>query len=234
MPGSIKARIVITLPRELIIDLFDVAVSRAREAHELVQQTDLSGRRARELEGQARFRLMERGFQVACEQHGGVLLEGDVIPGTDLRFFQPFMRFGGDGPGVVLGLAAMSAKQEIPTKNRSRLAGVSMNHIVDARLDLDGVGGAPRPGDVFVSLLFTRDRDQAGHIDEVAIGLIDAKYEMFLYYEPIERFLEGYAVPHALPGDDNPTPPLVTLKKVRKVFKPPEMPDAGNADDNTG
>lgn len=228
MPVKIKARIVSTLPRELVLDLFDVAISRAREAHELVKGTDLSGRGARGLEGQARFRLMEKGFQDACEQHGGVPLEGDVIPGTDLRYFQPFMRFGGDRPGVLLGLASMPVRAEIPNKNRSRLAGVSLNHIVSPRLDLDGTGGAPKPGDVFVLLLFARDPGRAGHVDEVAIGLIDSDYASFLFYEPIEKFLEGYATPEA-PTDDGPMPSLVTLKKVRKAFKPPEAPEADDA-----
>jgi hypothetical protein len=177
-PVEIKARIVATLPRDLILDLFDVAVSRAREAHELVQRTDLTGRSARGLEGQARFRLMERGFETACEQHGGVPLEG---------------------AGVLLGLSSMPARREIPSKNRSRLAGVSMNHVVSARLDLDGNGGTPKPGDIFVLLMFARDRDQGGRVDEVAIGLIDSDYATFLFYESIERFLEGYA------GSDAPT-----------------------------
>lgn len=228
--AEIKARIVTTLPRDLILDLYDVAMSRAREAHELVQRTDLSGRSARGLEGQARFRLMEQGFQVACGLHGGVPLEGDVIPGTVLRYFQPFMRFGSDKPGVVLGLASMPARKEIPNKNRSRLAGVSMNHIVSSQLDLDGTGGAPKVGDVFVLLLFARDREHGGRVDEVAIGLIDSDYASFLLYEPIERFLEGYAGFDAPPSDDG-SHPLVTLKKVRKAFLPPETPDSDNAID---
>lgn len=69
---EIKARIVSTLPRDLLIDLLDTAVARARQAHELIRDnTDLTGRSARGLEGQARFRLMEKGFQDTCELHGG-------------------------------------------------------------------------------------------------------------------------------------------------------------------
>ena len=55
---EIKARIVSTLPRDLLIDLLDTAVARARQAHELIRDnTDLTGRGARGLEGQARFRI---------------------------------------------------------------------------------------------------------------------------------------------------------------------------------
>ncbi|MFS8038318.1 hypothetical protein ACI7BZ_15425 [Xanthobacter sp. AM11] len=228
MSDEIKHKITVTLPRELIIDLFDVAVARTREAFELIRDnTDLSGRSARALEGQARFRLMEKGFQDTCEQHGGVRLDGDVIPGTDLRYYQPFMRFGGDKPGVLLGLASMPARSELPTKNRSRLAGVTLNYRLTPRLDLDGTSASPQPGDVFVLLLFARDAGRAGHVDEVAIGVIDAEYAGYLVYESVENFLADYATESAL-GTEQPST-LVTLKKVRKAFKPPETPEADDA-----
>ena len=57
---EIKARIVGTLPRDLLIGLCDMAAARARQADELVHlHTDLSGRSARGLVGQARFRLTD-------------------------------------------------------------------------------------------------------------------------------------------------------------------------------
>lgn len=231
MSDDIKQRILSSLARELIIDLFDVAVSRARQAHELVRDnTDLSGRSARGLEGQARFRLMEKGFQETCERHGGLRLEGDVIPGTDLRYYQSFMRFGGDSPGVLLGLASMSARADMPVKNHSRSAGVTLNYRLTPRLNLDDGTASPKPGDIFVLLLFARDPAQAGKVEEVAIGVIDAEYASYLFYKSVEAFLAAYAAPidDAKSGSETP---LVTLKKTRKSFKPPETPDA---DDNAG
>lgn len=229
MSDEIKHRIVSTLPRELIIDLFDVAVSRARQAHELVRDnTDLRARSARGLEGQARFRLMEKGFQDVCGRHGGLRLDGDVIPGTDLRYYQPFMRFGGDAPGVLLGLASMSARTEIPAKNQSRSAGVTLNYRLTPRLDLDDGTASPKPGDIFVLLLFARDPSQAGQVEEVAIGVVDAEYSSYLFYESVEAFLTGYAAPSADSAGAADSP-LVKLKKTKKAFKPPETPEA---DDN--
>lgn len=229
MTAEIKQRVLSTLPRELVIDLFDVAVSRARQAHELVRDnTDLSGRSARGLEGQARFRLMEKGFQDVCERHGGLRLDGDVIPGTDLRYYQPFMRFGGDAPGVLLGLASMPARTELPVKNQSRSAGVTLNYRLTPRLDLGDGSASPKPGDIFVLLLFARDPAHAGQVEEVAIGVIDAEYAGYLFYESLEAFLAGYAVPTDSAEGESGSP-LVTLKKTRKAFKPPETPEA---DDN--
>lgn len=229
---EIKARIVNILPRDLLIDLFDTAVARARQAHALIRDnTDLTGRSARGLEGQARFRLMEKGFQDTCELHGGMWLEGDVIPGTDLRCYQPFMRFGGDQPGVLLGLASMPEPAEVPAKNRSRFAGVTLNYHLTPRLDLEGDGRTAKPGDIFVLLLFARDPSQGGHLEEVAIGVIDAKYQSFLVYETVETFMVAYAPPTT---ETEPTPesqPLVTLKKTPKAFRPPEQPDSDEAAD---
>jgi hypothetical protein len=229
---EIKARIVSTLPRDLFIDLLDAAEARTRQAHELIRDnTDLTGRSARGLEGQARFRLMEKGFQDTCELHGGMRLEGDVIPGTDLRYYQPFMRFGGDRLGVLLGLASMPEPRELPTKNRSRLAGVTLNYYLTPRLDLEGDGGTAKPGDIFVLFLFARDPSQGGRLREVAIGVIDSEYQGFLAYETVETFMEAYAPPSTETAPAPESPPLVTLKKTPKAFRPPEQPDSDEAAD---
>lgn len=225
---EIKALILSVLSRDLHLDLFDAVSARARQAHELIRDnTDLKGREARGLEGQARFRLMEKGFQDVCEKHGGFRLEGDLIPGNELRTFQPFMRFGGQGAGVILGLASMPAPRELPLKNRSRSAGVTLNYNLAPRLNLEGDGTVAQPGDVFVLLLCARDPLRAGHVEEVAIGVIDSKYKSFLAYEPIQVFLAGYAPPTPPePPSDGTGAKLVKLKAERKPYRAPEQPDS--------
>lgn len=223
---DIKSQIIDVLPRDLLIDLLDSAVARARQAHELILTTDLSGRSARGLEGQARFRLMEKGFQDACEQHGGMRLEGDIIPGTDLRYYQPFMRFGGDRPGILLGLASMSAPNEVPVKNQSRLAGVTLNYRLSPRLDLEGDGRTAKPGDIFVLLLFARDSARGGRLEEVAIGVVDSKYQSYLVYESLEALMAAYTPPPEPEATAESAPATVTLKKKAKTFRAPETPDA--------
>lgn len=231
---EIKARIVSSLPRDLLIDLLDTAAARARQAHELIRDnTDLTGRSARGLEGQARFRLMEKGFQDTCELHGGMRLEGDMIPGTDLRYYQPFMRFGGERLGVLLGLASMPEPREVPVKNQSRLAGVTMNYHLAPHLDLEGSGGAAKPGDIFVLFLFARDPAQGGSLQEVAIGVVDAEYQGFLAYETVEMFMEAYAPPPTEAEPPQVIQPLVTLKKSPKAFKPPEQSGSDEAVDGS-
>ena len=232
---ELKRLIIAKLPRDLVVDLIDMANARALAAHELIRDhTDLEGRSARGLEGQARFRLMEKGFQDACEQHGGVLLAGGVIPGTKLRSFQPFIRFEAEGQGVILGMASMPAPREVPNKNQSRLAGVSLNYALSPRLHLDERD--PRPGDVFVLLLVARDPARGGMIDEIAVGVINSNYESYVLYEPVESFVAGYVpeTPEPQPGQDA-AKPLVSLKRNPQAYKPPEHPDdAEQADDPHG
>jgi hypothetical protein len=212
------------LPRDLLIDLYDMAGAQALKAFEMIRDhAGLDDKRARELVGQARFRMLEKGFVDVCELHGGSALPGGVVPGTGLRAFQPFMRFGGEGPGVVLGLASIPFANELPSKNQSRTAGVMLNAFLTPQLDL----GQPRvkPGDIFVLFLVARDRARVGMIEEVAVGVVDHQYKTYLSYQPLDGFIAGYA-----PGPESPTPEapppspknLVRLKPQRVTYQPPE------------
>ena len=119
--------------------------------------------------------MWEQGFEDVCSLHGARRIEGDVLPGTDLNVYQPFMRFEVDGRGIILSLASMPDVGKLPVKNKSRVAGVSLNYSWSPRLDLDG--GGPKVGDLFATLLVSRDRDLAGQIEEIAIGVIDSVYQ---------------------------------------------------------
>ena len=161
MTDFIKRRLRTTVSKELLIDLEDRLRAEAVKAFEMVRdRAGLNRKRARELEGQARFRMMEEGFENVCQLHGGRLLDGGVIPNTELKVFQPFMRFEAEGKGIILGLAAMPEPKVVPQKNLSRQAGVTMNYHLSPRLDLDGSG--PRVGDIFVLFLVARSREKAG------------------------------------------------------------------------
>jgi len=225
MKNNILNRLVDVLPRDLLVDLTDMGVTKAREAHEIIRDhTTLYGKSARGAEGQIRFRIMEQGFQESCEKYGGLLLEGGLVEGSDLRIFQPFMRFSGEEGdiGVVLGLASMPAKGEMPVKNMSRRAGVSLNYNLTPRLALDE--SDPKPGDIFVLFLVARDPAKSGQIEEIAIGIIDSNYEDFLFYEAIEKFVARYAPPTDIHDDDSDvvSEPLVKLKTKRSIYIPPE------------
>jgi hypothetical protein len=233
---TIRARLRNILSRDLFIDLDDTVRAGSLKAHEIVR--DHAGlkkkRNARGAEGQLRFRILEEDFEETCALHGGRLLDGGVMPNTDLKIHQPFMRFEQDGQGVVLALATMPATGELPAKNKSRLAGVTINYDLSLRLDLDGTG--PKVGDIFAVLLVARDRERAGKIEEIALGVIESNYESYLYYEALDGVLADAADverddPRSSPAETEATTPQVTLKKVVKRFVPPE---ATNSEDEEG
>jgi len=211
------------LPRELVLDLQDAMSAKALQAYEMVRDhAELDGKRARALTGQARFRMQEKAFQEVCSTFGGEPLENDVIPGTDLHVFQPFMRFGGEKSGVIFGMAAMPERATLPHKNMSRRAGVRLNYQLSPRFDFDGSG--PKVGDVFALLLISRDPTNIGRIDEIAVGIIDAEYETFVEYEAIEKFVVGYSTYTAdmITDKHSSRPKLVKLKQTRVPYQPPE------------
>jgi hypothetical protein len=191
---------------------------------------DLDDKRARMCVGRVRFPMQERSFEDVCAHHAGARLDCDVMPGTDLKFFQPFYRFAGDGRGVVLGFASMPEKGRLPAENMSRKAGVAINFDLVPRLDFDGSG--PKVGDVYVLFLVARDPMRPGEVAEVAIGVIDAEYESYLFYESVEGFFASYTEPV---GDERGAEeaPLVKLKAAATAFQPTEQKstdedDSGN------
>jgi hypothetical protein len=223
MAISLKKMLFKVLHKDLLLDLDDRTTAEALKAFEMVRdRAGLDKKRSRELEGQARFRMMEQGFQEVCELHGGHLLDDGLIPRTDLKVFQPFMRFEAKGQGVILGLAAMPDPKAIPTKNKSRLAGVSLNFNLSPRLDFDGSGA--KLSDIFVLFLVARDHERAGKIEEVAIGIISSNYASFLFYEPVDKFLSGLKKGPAPDGAPPKRSSTVKLKKKATPFVPPELP----------
>ena len=84
-------------------------------------------------------------------------------------------------------------------------------------------------------LLCARDVAKGGRLEEVAMGVIDTEYQSFLAYEPIETLMAEFAPPAVKPEPaPEASPPLVTLKKTRKPYKPPQNPDAGKETDEQG
>ncbi|MCA3182958.1 MAG: hypothetical protein INH13_04970 [Cupriavidus sp.] len=224
----------LALTKSLLLALEDGLKGEARKARDIVRDhVGLKNRRrARESEGQLRFRMMEERFEEVCQLYGGKLLDGGVIPTTDLKVFQPFCRFEVDGQGFIFGLAAMSEPKFLPSKNKSRVAAVKINcQLTPGLFDTEG----PKMGDVFVLLLVSRDRERAGIIEEMAIGIIDAKYESFLFYEPLGKFiseLEGVTAPTTVPP--TPAAPSIKLKKGVTPYVPPEaVPEEEKKDTGT-
>jgi len=226
---DIRRTIIDTVPKELWIDLEDRHRAEAFKAHDVVKERlALNAKRSREVEGQIRFRLQEQGYEEVVQYHGGHLVEDGIMPGTDLRVYQPFARFQGQQIGVILGFAAMPEPGKMPAKNKSRAAGVSLNwHLQPSMFDDQK---SVRPNDVFVLFLTARDRSKAGMIEEIAIGVIGADYKDFVFYESLEEFLGGYGTSGENPvgpNDPEPSGAEVKLRSTRKLFLPPEsLPDS--------
>lgn len=218
---DVRCTLLDALPKNLLLDLEDRLRAAALHAFDVVQQElPLNPKRSREAEGQIRFRLQEQAYEEVVCEHGGDLLVDGVMVGTDLKVFQPFARFAGSKVGVILGFAAMPEPRKIPVKNQSRAAGVTLNVSLQPSLLDDGT--SPRATDVFALFLTARDRERAGRIEEIAIGLIGADYKDFIFYESLEAFLSGYAETSATPDDGSTGGAAVKLRTVRKPFVPPE------------
>ncbi|SDA36639.1 hypothetical protein [Sphingomonas sp. NFR15] len=222
---DIRSAILNALPRELLIDLEDRLRAAALKAAEVVRkELPLNAKRSREAEGQIRFRLQEQSYEEVVQQHGGYLLPDGVMWGTDLKVFQPFARFPGSEVGIILGFAAMAEPGKIPSKNQSRAAGVTLN--VSLQPSLFDEDDCPKPSDIFVLFLTARDRQQAGMIEEIAIGVIGAAYKDFIFYASLDDFLRGYDSKPVVPDEPDGSGPKVKLRPTRKLFVPPEkQPD---------
>lgn len=216
MTEEIRSRFPASEFGDLIIDLEDRLAGETLKASRMISEhAGLDKRRARALEGQARFRMNEQAFEQVCELHGGSFLPGNLLPNSDLKVHQPFMRFGKQGSGIILGLASMPQPSMLPVKNRSRLAGVSMNWQFSEELDLEGT--QPKSGDVFILLLVARDPERSGKLKELAVGSIDSSYDHFLFYEPIDEFLSGRI---ALPNTNKSVEISSVTKNVRLKTSP--------------
>jgi hypothetical protein len=80
-------------------------------------------------------------------------------------------------------------------------------------------------GDIFVLFLVARHREKAGHIEEMAIGVVDSGYSTFLFYEALGEFLKGVSdAPDAVapPAAEATAAPSLSLKRNVKRFVPPE------------
>ena len=237
---DIRRAILSALPKDLLLDLDDQLRAAAFMAHDVVKrELLLNAKRSREAEGQVRFRLQEQCYEDVVQRHGGQLLVDGLILGTNLKVFQPFARFEGPDVGIIFGFASMSEPKKIPPKNMSRAAGVTLNVNLQPSLLVDEK--SPKSNDIFVLFLTARDRERAGMIEEIAIGVIGSAYEDFIFYQSLDEFLSGYGSGASFP--DGPNGPgshdddskVVRLRQTRKPFIPPEQhPDKDVEDGAAG
>ena len=67
MHDTVQRHLRLTLGKDLLIDLEDRVRAEAVKAFEMIRDhSGLDRKRAREAEGQARFRMWEQGFEEVC------------------------------------------------------------------------------------------------------------------------------------------------------------------------
>lgn len=221
------------LPRGLILDLDDHFRASALKAwHVIRDHSGLVKKRARRIEGVTRFQMLEQDYEAVSTLHGGVEISG-VLPGTSHKIFQTFYRFGlPDAPGVVIGLAMMPQPNKLPSQNMTRRAGVTLNFHLSPGFSFDG--SSIRDGDIFAVFLVARDPARAGHILQMAVGVIESTFEQFLFYETLEKFLSGDADAPDVGPFDQPSSLIGSVGLKMRTATPYIPPEFGTDDEEKG
>ncbi|MBI1360265.1 MAG: hypothetical protein GC155_08275 [Alphaproteobacteria bacterium] len=199
MPVDVADLIRKHLPRGFLQGVLDVVPGVLRSAAEWAKKTDLTAWRSARAEGFVRFQKLEQTFQEVGDRHGGECLLGHLVPGTDQAFFQPMQRFG----VCVVGISSQPEPGELPTKNKTRGAAVSMNLFCTPTLPF-GPEFETDP-DLYVALLVSRDPTVRGTAKDVEIAVIDATFSRFVFRQSLKDFLASY------PDDGSIAPPVAAV-----------------------
>lgn len=166
--------------------------------------TPLRPYRAALMAGHLRYNLIEETFERHGENMGGENLFRRALPGyPDSVVFMPLQMFG----KVVVGFATHSGRGALPTRNLTRSRAVQLNLSFDPRFDLGDVD--PALDYLFVCMLVARDPADATKVASIELGVIDPKFERFLFRESLDEFLLRYE-PAALPAKN---PSLVKQRR---------------------
>ena len=98
------------------------------------------------------------------------------------------MRFEVEAKGIILGLAAMPEPKARPRQKQvsARRRHPELRSVAASRSGWQGAEGRRR----FRVAARSRHREKAGQIEEIAVGVIDSKYESYLFYESLDKFLQ--------------------------------------------
>lgn len=213
---QIAALIVRNVPRPFWIEARARLTAAFASAPAIIKKhTALKPFRAARVSGQLRFALIEQGFETVGANLGAINLYQQELPGMpDALVFQPLQQFG----AVIVGYASQPKPGSLPAKNLTRGRAVQLNFAFSDHLGLDGV--APPAPTLFVSMLTTPDPANPGSVGSIEIGVIDSRYDHFMFHEPLSEFMKRYARPAA-----KKPPSLVKLRK-----KPRGSGSAGGAE----
>jgi hypothetical protein len=175
--------------KDKLIDIADLLRSTRKTAGEHAGAMGLAGRQALRIAGFSAYELQAKLLPELTLGQGGVVIEDDNFPGTELRSFQPICRYG----RVLFGKASIPDAGELPTRNVTRSNGAKVNVLLGSATFLPGLEpAAPTEDVVYVLLLTCRDRNDLARYQHVAIAALEPDFSGFIFYESLDHFIAGY------------------------------------------
>lgn len=217
--------------KDQLIDVADLLRSTRKTAGEHAGAMGLAGRAALRIAGFSAYEIQTKMLPELTLLQGGIVIEGENFPGTELRSFQPICRYG----RVLFGKASIPDPGELPTQNVTRGNGAKVNVRHGTAEFLPGLAPPAPTEDVIYALLLTcRDRNDPAKYLHVAIAVLEPDFSGFIFYESLDGFIAGYGegkaggVTHGATTGPAPTPLGLELKKGVAPFQGSEASGEGS------
>lgn len=215
-----------------LIDIADTLRSTRKTAGQHACAMGLEGRSASRIAGFGAYELQNKLLPELAVAQGGIVINGENFPGTELRTYQPISRFG----RILIGKASIPDPGELPTQNLTRKNGAKVNvkHATTGYLfGCEPVGSTEDV--IYVLLLTCRDRNDPESYEEVAIAVLEPDFSGYICYDTLDAFIAGYGTTESGVGPGAPAAPAaaalgLTLKKGVAPFHGSETPERLNPD----
>lgn len=183
--AAIAALIRSEIPRSVMLDHAEAPGAARKMAAASARALGLSGLAARRSTGFDAHLVMEQRLIELCQNAGGVVVEGRVFPGTELKLHQPLTRYG----RVLLGRATIHERRGLPSANVTRRNGAQLNRCLTGDL-FDPETDSEAPFHVLVLTL--PDFHDIEKIAATYIAVISPIFDSALLMEEIDDFIAGY------------------------------------------
>lgn len=207
--------------KDFFIDILDGGDRAFKSSSAATKALGLTPRRRAKASGWLRYELLEQSLSDMTEMHGGIPLLDGVMPGTELRMYNPCYQF----ENVIVSRASISEPGLLPKKNLTRERGTSVNQFQQFPLELRGPLTPKADKLIFVLILTARKFGDLSSAEEVAIAVIEDGYTQFSLYEPLETFIAGYNNYENISVIE----PIIKLRPSSGLFDPYNAKDISNA-----
>lgn len=184
-PAAIADLIRSDISKSVMLDHAEIPGTARKMAAASARGLGLSGLSARRATGFDAHLVMESQFAELCRSAGGVVIDGRVFPGTELRLHQPLMRYG----RVLLGRATIHELNGLPSLNVTRSNGAALNRCLTGDL-FDPTTDPNAP--FHVLLLTLPDSRDLEKIAAIYVAVLSPTLDATLFMMPIDDFIAGY------------------------------------------